>query len=144
MKKTLVLGLVALLSTSSFAAVVKTRDAEADCTLYKVVQADDNGKVKVKAGEVVVSIKDAYGLSFQDMEINFDTREVLVQPTINIIMGFNRPLTEKKSVISSENPDFTYLINQLNRKVNLFEKVCITSDNKIAYAKMFEQQESQK
>jgi hypothetical protein len=140
MKKTLILGLVALISTASFAAVVKTRDADTGCTLYKVVPADDNGKVKVKAGEVVVSIKDAYGLSFQDMEINFDSREVLVQPTINIVLGLNRPLIGKKAIISADNKDFTYLINQLNRKVNLFEKVCITSDNKIAYAKMFEQQ----
>jgi hypothetical protein len=75
-------------------------------------------------------------MSFRDMEVNFETREVMVQPIMNIVLGFNRPLTETKLAIAEGNKDFTYLINQLNRNVLLFEKVCITRDGKIEYAKM--------
>jgi hypothetical protein len=126
-----------LLSTGH-AAVVKNRDSEESCTLYRVINSDSSGKINLNNDEVIVDAKDAYGLTFQDMEVNFDTREVLVQPMINIILGFNRPLTTSKAVIPSTHPDFNFLINQVNRKLFVFEKVCITDDNKIAYATLFE------
>lgn len=138
MKKALFLALITIISTSGFAAVVKSRDAGESCTLYKVVSPDENGKLKLNSSEIIVTQKDAYGLSFQDMEVNFDTREVLIQPTINIVLGFNIPLIPSKASIPADHPDFNFLINQLNRKLYVFEKVCITNDNKIAYAKMFE------
>ena len=139
MKKTLLLSLLATLMTSSAgASIVKGYDAEKSCVLYRVAPADDNGKVKLQSNEVIIYDKDAFGLSFQDMEINFEKREVLVQPTINILFGFNRPLINDKAIISAENPDFNFLINQLNRKLYVFEKVCI-GDGKIVYAKMFEE-----
>jgi hypothetical protein len=139
MKTVLLLSLLATLITSASASVVKGFDAEKSCVLYKVLPAptDSKVKVKLKAGEVIIYDKDAYGLSFQEMEVNFDNREVLVQPTINIILGFNRPLINGKAIIEAENPDFNFLINQLNRKLYVFEKICI-ADGKIIYAKMFE------
>ncbi|MBC7537745.1 MAG: hypothetical protein H7281_02925 [Bacteriovorax sp.] len=140
MKTALLLSLLATLITSKVqASVVKGFDAEKSCVLYRVLPAptDSKVKVKLKTGEVIVYDKDAYGLSFQDMEVNFDNREVLIQPTINIVLGFNRPLIQGKAIIEAENPDFNFLINQLNRKLYVFEKVCI-ADGKIIYAKMFE------
>ena len=127
--------LFSLITTSAFAAVVKGYDAEKSCDLYRVPSTDSNGKIIINAGEVVISTREAYGLSFRDMEVNFDTREVLVQPTINIILGFNRPLIEGKGIIAEDNADFKYLINQLNRNLLLFDKMCIAG-NKIIYAKM--------
>lgn len=138
MKKSLFLALFAtLIQGAALASVVKGYDTEKGCDLYRVIQAETNGNYKPGVGEVIIYSKEVYGLSFQDMEINFDAREVLVQPTMNIIMGANRPLTATKSIISSDHQDFNFLINQLNRKIYVFEKICI-GEGKIVYAKMFE------
>jgi len=139
MKKTLILALLTIISTSGFAAVVKGHDNENACTLYKIMPSDSLGKVSLADEEVVINTKEAYGLSFTEMEVNFDNREVLIQPTINILLGLNRPLISTKASIPADHADFNFLINQLNRKILLFEKICITQDNKIAYAKMFEE-----
>lgn len=129
--------LITFLSATAQAAVVKGQDSENACVLYRVVSADSSGRISRANNEVIVYAKEVYGLSFQDMEINFDNREVLVQPTMNVVMGINRPLISKKAVISSDHKDFNFLINQLNRKLYVFEKICI-NDGKIVYAKMFE------
>lgn len=111
-----------------------------------MVNADENGKLKIASDEVIVNQKEAYGLSFVDMEIDFDNQSVFVQPTINVVMGLNRPLINGKGIIKADNPDFNFLINQLNRKLYVFEKICIGDNNVIAYANMFEnkQDENQK
>ncbi|MFA6238352.1 MAG: hypothetical protein WC635_13550 [Bacteriovorax sp.] len=138
MKKLLAITLVTILASSSaFSAVVKSYDTEKNCDLYTVVQPDEKGKIKLKPTEVITYSKDVYGLSFQEMEINFENREVLVMPIMNVVFGINRPLTATKTSISADNEEFNFLINQLNRKLYVFEKVCI-GDNKIVYAKMFE------
>lgn len=144
MKKLLFLMLIAALTQVGHAAVTKKRDLDENCTLYKVVSSDANGKIKLTSGEVIVYQKDAYGLTFNDMEVNFDNREVLVQPMINVVFGFNRPLINAKASIKEENKDFNFLINQLNRKLYVFEQICISDKNVIEYAKMFEPEEQQK
>ncbi len=126
-----------LLSFNAFSAVVKSNDAERGCTLFQSVTAEENGNVILQPGQVLVSSKNTYGLSFTDMEIDFDRREVRVQPMINIVLGFNRMLTPAKAIIRQDNPEFSFLINQLNRKISLFEKICINSSNEIEYAKFF-------
>lgn len=138
MKKLIVVMILAVVTQAGHAAVTKKRDALNNCTLYKVVSPDANGKIKLSAGEVIINQKDAYGLSIVDMEIDFSNREVKVQPQINVVLGLNRNLTNAKAVISAENPEFQFLINQLNRKVMLFEQMCISDSNEIEYAKMFE------
>ena len=138
MKKTVLLTfLISLITTTAWSAVVKGYDAEKACDLYRIAKTDANNKVIINAGEVLLTAREAYGLSFRDMEINFNNREVLVQPTINIVLGFNRPLLNEKVAIEESNPDFTNLINQLNRHVMLFEKMCI-GNGKVVYAKMYE------
>ena len=138
MKKLLVLSCILLSTTSAFASVAKSYDAEQGCDLYRAVQSDENGKPgKLNTNETIFINREVYGMAFESMEVNFDNREVLVQPMANIILGFNKPLTAKKTAIAEDNKDFNFLINQLNRKISLFEKVCITRDGKIAYAKMF-------
>lgn len=139
MKKVFALTLLAsLFICSAQAAVVLGYDSGKGCDLYRAVQADANGKVILGSNETIVSSKEVYGLSLQDMEINFESREVLVTPMINVVMGFNRPLIKAKAIIPADHKDFSFLINQLNRKINLFEKICINND-RIVYAKMFEQ-----
>lgn len=138
MIKTILLGLLAAhIASPASATVVKGYDDENSCELYRVALADSNGKIKIEPHEVVIFAKEAYGLSFQNMEVNFDKREVLVQPMINVLIGFNRPLINTKAIIAAENPEFYFLINHLNRKLSAFEKICI-SNKKIIYAKMFQ------
>lgn len=135
-KSLLLLAWVTLFTSSSFASVVKGHDEENMCVLYRVAQADINGQIKLNPNEVIISAKEVYGFSFQEMEIDFDRREVLVQVTMNIVMGINRPLLGSKTTLSSDHQDFNFLVNQLNRKVSLFEKICI-NDGKVIYAKQF-------
>lgn len=130
---------ISIFSISANSAVVKGYDQDSRCDLYKVVTPDSSGKIRTQADETIIYAKDVYGFSFQDMEINFDNKEVLVTPIINIVLGLNRPLINAKAIIESDHKDFKFLINQLNRKINLFEKVCI-SNSHIVYAKVFEPQ----
>ncbi|MDO9181909.1 MAG: hypothetical protein Q7U04_05855 [Bacteriovorax sp.] len=138
MKITLLLGiLTSMISFSAFAKIAQSFDAEKSCVLYRVAPADESGKVILQEGEVIIYDKDAYGISLTDMEIDFAKHEVLVQPTINVIFGFNRALIEGKASIAANNPEFNFLINQLNRKLYVFEKICIY-EGFIIYANMFE------
>jgi hypothetical protein len=136
MKCTIAL-LIAFFTASAFSAVVKSTDAQNGCDLYQAVQEDSNGRIVLAPGQALVSSKRVYGLSFLDMEVDFDRQEVLVQTTMNVVMGLNRELMQGKSSIKKDNADFNFLINQLNRKLSLFEKICITSKNEIMYAKFF-------
>ena len=136
MKTLLAMGLLLTLSTPAFAAVVKTYDAEQSCDLYKVENVEST-----KLTGTVVFPKAVYGPTFENLEVNFENREAKVQVTMNIVMGINRPLMKDKLSISADNVNFTSLINQVNRKVFLLEKICISSDNKIVYAKQFETKE---
>jgi hypothetical protein len=141
MKTTIALTLLlsSFISTATFATVVKSYDADKSCDLYKVIKPDSNGRITIKPGEEVLTKREAYGFSFREMEVNFNNREVLVQPMINIVLGLNRALTSDKVAIAENNPEFTGLINQLNRHILLFEKICI-SNGKITYAKNYEEQ----
>jgi hypothetical protein len=138
MNKILLLASIFLtISAETHASVFKSFDQDATCDLYRVVQAENNKVVKPGFGETVITDKEAYGLSFLDMEVDFSNHQVLIQPTINIVLGFNRPLIKTKAIIEETNPEFNFLINQLNRKIFLFEKICLR-ENIVIYAKMFE------
>lgn len=135
MNKSLIIMVVAsFLSSSLYASVVKGLDTQNSCDLYRVIKPDTI--LKKTTNEEVIFAKEVYGLSIQDLEINFDNREVSVQPKINVLLGLNRNLTEDKMIISSNHENFNFLINQINRKIYLFEKICI-KDGKLVYASGF-------
>jgi hypothetical protein len=140
--KFLALSLTALLLTSaSFAAVVTSSDNENHCTLYQAVSENENGQIVMQEGQRLLSSKRVYGLSFVDLEIDFDRREARVQTMMNVVLGFNRMLVPQKSVIREDNPQFTFLLNQINRKLALFEKICVSADNEIVYANFYPTEE---
>lgn len=138
MKKVLLVGFITLMSTTSFSAVIKSYDKSNSCTLFKVLSTDENGDLKLKEGEKIENDREAYGFSFKDMEIDFERKEVLVQPMINITLGFNKALIAKKVRILADNQKFNFLINQLNRNLLLLESVCISRDQTVVYSTMFE------
>lgn len=139
MKKLLIA--LALVSTTSFAAVVKSTDSVNQCSLYQVIPNDENGGYTMSEGQILVSPRSIYGLAFESMEVDFDQRKVMVQPMMNIVLGINKPLLPFKVSIHEQNPNFNFLINQLNRKIYAFEKVCIDNKNEVIYAEFFPTEE---
>lgn len=134
MKTILVMGLLTLTS-SAFATVVKSQDAKKGCTLYRVIHKESKPQAK---NESVFLNKEVYGIGFENMEIDFDNREARVDVVMNVVLGFNRNIAETKSTISADNAQFGTLVNQLNRKVSLLERVCLNANNEIIYAKTVE------
>ena len=133
MKAYLLLGSL-LFCTSAFSSVVKSVDAEKKCNIYRVATEEN----PALANEVVINDTDVYGLSIQNIEVDFKHKDVTVDAMLNVILGLNRKLLNDRVTINSKNPDFTFLINQLNRKLFVFERMCITDSNELIYAKMFE------
>lgn len=129
--------LTALISSSAFSAVVRSKDYSKNCVLYRVTTE----KAPKQARETVIIEKEAYGLSTEDMEVDFDAREVKVNLTANIVFGFNRVLATKARILEG-NTDFKNLTNQLNRKVMLLERACVDSQNEIVYARPFPTEET--
>lgn len=138
------IALALLLSTVSSlasAAVATSTDHENQCTLYQAVAENDNGDIVLQPGQRLFSSKRVYGLSFLDLEIDFDRREARVQTMMNVVMGLNRNLLPQKSVIRADHPEFNFLVNQINRRLVLFEKICVGSENEIVYAKYYPTEE---
>lgn len=130
-----------LLSSHSFGAMVTAHDSERGCTLYQAVKENEDGQVVLEAGQRLLSSKRVYGLSFLDLEIDFDKHEARVQTMMNVILGLNRMLIPQKTIIRADHPEFTQLINQVNRRIALFEKICVTSENELVYASFFPAEE---
>jgi len=126
------------LTISAQAKVVSMKDHDNKCTLYRVTTEETPALDE----EAIITDKDAYGFTFQDMDVSFKNNTVTVQPMINVVLGFNRALTNDKAIIKASNPEFKFLVNQLNRKIYALEKVCINSKNEIIYAKQFESTQS--
>jgi hypothetical protein len=134
------LVLAIVFSTSVFSSVVSSYDRDSDCVVYRVT-SDETPKGQ---GENYFFDKEVYGFSLQNMSIDFESRTVNVDSVMNVIMGFNRPLLPGKLLISGDNPEFNFLINQLNRKLYLFEKMCIRKGNQLIYARMLEVKDTAK
>jgi hypothetical protein len=134
MKLTLTIIFI-LFSTTTFSAVVKKSDRKNGCILYRIIEKDSI--IQKQKDEVIVSDKSVYGISLTNLDIDFATKEVTVDVILNVVLGLNKPLLNSRSTIHSQNPNFNILINQLNRKLYVFEKICITKSNEIIYADFF-------
>ncbi|MBC7429020.1 MAG: hypothetical protein H7336_10435 [Bacteriovorax sp.] len=134
MKTILVIGLLTLSSTA-FSSVVKSYDSAKSCNLYRVVSETSKAK---QNNETVIFDKAVYGLALEDLDVDFDNHQAKAQVIMNIIMGFNRPVVEGQLAIEEGNPQFKMLINQVNRKLSMLERVCISADKRIVYGKVME------
>lgn len=142
MKNILASILFLVFSNAAFGEVLKSQDQDQHCTLYQVASKDENGQIRISPDQTVISDRTLYGFSFHNMEIDFQNKLVFVDIVQNIVLGFDRPLLNHKGVISANNKSFNFLINQLNRSVIIFEKVCIAEDFSIVYANLFESAKS--
>lgn len=136
MKTILMIGLLSL-SVTAQSAVVKSYDTVHGCNLYRVVETDNENQLKINSDDVVIYPKAVYGLSLSELEIDFNNREAKAQIYMNVVLGLNRTLVSKKSVVEADNEQFNLIINQVNRKLYLMEKICLTSENKISYVTLF-------
>jgi hypothetical protein len=135
MKKNLLISLgVILLSLNSLAEVVTSLDPENSCTVFRVPRENK----PIQSGESVLIQKPVYGLSLKNAKVDFENNLVEVDVLVRIVMGFNFNLTQKPVIIKPENKNFDFLVNQLNRTVFLFEKVCISNSNELLWASFFE------
>ena len=123
-----------ILSTafSSFGAVAVSADAKNGCLVYRVTSPEKPRLAK----EAVVEQKELYGLTIKDMLIDFNAKTVSFEVTKRIVLAFDRPLLEGRVFVRAENPNFNFLVNQLNRDLFTFDKVCITPQNELIWATM--------
>ena len=135
MKKFILITLSALLtSLNSFAEVVTSLDNENSCIVFRV----PTEKLPIQTNEKLVIEKPVYGLSLKNAKVDFEKNLVEVDVLVRIVLGINFNLTKKPVVIKAENKNFEFLVNQLNRSVFLFDKVCITESNELVWATFFE------
>lgn len=127
-----ILLLVLSASLTSFGAIVTSHDGKHSCTVYRAT-SEEQPKL---ASEGVVEPRNVYGLTIKNILIDFDTKTVSVEITKRIVLGFDRPLLEQRAEIKASNPNFKYLVNQLNRDLFTFDKVCITDQNELIWATM--------
>jgi hypothetical protein len=124
------LFLILSVSLSSFGAIVVSTDLNNQCVIYRVTDAGE----KNLAAEDVIEDRELYGLTIKDIKFDFEKKSATVEITKRIVLAFDRPLFEKPVVIKAENPNFTFLVNQLNRDLSTFDKVCVNNLHELVWA----------
>lgn len=105
-------------------------DSKNECVVYR----NTSKEKPIQAGETLINDKTSYGYTMQNLVIDFENEVVKVDIVNRIALGFNRSLVSGSVFIRASNPNFKALINQLNRVLFTFEKVCITSQNELMWA----------
>jgi len=118
-------------SASSFAIVFQSQDRARSCTLFR---AASEAAPQAATNETQYNDREVRGFILRNMEVDFVRQVVTVEVVQSVVMGLNRPLVSGRSTISSKNPEFKKLINQLNRSVLSLDAICINSKNEIVYA----------
>ena len=115
---------------SSFASVVTSFDEKNNCILYRATSVEN----PTRKNEILFAEKSSYGFTLQKLEIDFQNEIAKLEIVNRVVLGFNSLLTEEKVFVRSQNPDFNFLINHLNRSVHTFDQVCVTSNNELKWA----------
>jgi hypothetical protein len=116
------------------ADVVTSSDAKNNCTVYRIPKESK----PLQADEKLLIERPVYGLSLHNAKIDFEKKLVEVDVLVRIVFGINFNLNSKPVIIKPENKNFEFLVNQLNRSLFLFEKVCISESNELVWASFFE------
>lgn len=123
-----------IFNSNAYAELVSSFDDTNKCVIYRTTTE----KNPILSTEKILSPKGVYGFSLKNADIDFENKSVHVDIWVRIIMGLNYNLTSKPVEIKSSNPNFNFLINQLNRAIFLFEKVCVSEKNELIWATFFE------
>lgn len=136
------LALIASLNAHSM--ITRQYDRASDCELYSVVNKERNSngdyvlERQLKASETVVDDRTHYGLETKNLSIDFDQRKASFEIISQVAFGFNKNLLESDGAqvsISADNAQFGQAINQVNRKLFSFSKVCLDQNNEVIYLK---------
>jgi len=122
-----------LISHWALASVAESIDSEKGCTLYRATSE----ATPISGSESIFSSKEVYGFSFQNLEIDFNSKSVSVEPIMHVVLGFNKNLLGKRVRLNPKNPQFNFMINQLNRRILLLETICVNSKSEVVYVKEF-------
>lgn len=112
------------------AQIVKSLDTAKSCTLYRLVTQDK----PMLASEQMAYDYSVYGMSIRNLEVDFNKKIVTVDAFANLVLAIDRPFIPGRIQILPSNPDFKFLINQLNRKFILFDALCISAKSELVYA----------
>jgi hypothetical protein len=129
---------ILILGFQAQALVTKGTDRVAKCTSYQVIEAgtaetDDLISRIIKEGGEVASEKSTYGLSFKNLRIDFEKRQVKVDVMQRVVMGFNKVLI-RDLVISADNQDLERQVNKLNYDMTLMREVCVGPNKELVRA----------
>lgn len=131
--KSILLALAATLSFISapaLADLVKQVDDKNGCTIYRSTSEEKPATLD----ETVVSDVTLYGFVLRNMDIDFNRKQVTVDIVMSVVLGRNKNLTTGRAFIRSDNPQFHFLLNQLNRNILNLDRVCVTEKNELVYA----------
>lgn len=130
MLKSLIIGSMTLLTlTQAQAAVVRIQERE--CTNYTI---NDSGKLS--EDEVMVLNKRVYGLYIDDMNVDFDNRQVKFDLRAAVILGLNRNVLRNQIKINDSHPRFKKFVNLLNKDLHLLHEVCLNRDYEVVRFKL--------
>lgn len=122
--KTLKILLVALIASTSMAAIYKVK--EKNCTKYMVTnEGPVNG--------IEVSARDTHGMYLKNMTIDFDNGFAQFDLKSAIILGFNRKVVDGKIRISQDHPEFNEFINLLQKDLFFISEICIDKNEVISF-----------
>ena len=122
---------------SSQALVLSSFDEVNNCsliTVLKKVKNQDGDRVyprDISSDETVISKKSSYGIALEDIKVDFDNKLVSANLEIRLVLAKDIDQTIQ---IKSDNPKFNELISYHNHSLNLWDKVCLDSDNNLIYA----------
>lgn len=133
--------LTALLAVSPLVGhsmVTERYDHEQDCTRYAIVNKERNSagvlvlERELLANETIVDDRVHYGLSTQNLKVDFDERVARMEIISHVTLGRNQNLAGKDVLVELEadHPKFDQILNTLNRRLFLFSEVCLR-DGKI-------------
>jgi hypothetical protein len=123
------IGMVASLSQ---AALISRHNQDLRCTEYQVLhnEYDKEGNLVVphienaiKEGAVLVNNYNLWGLTLENMKVDFEGRFVTMNVVQKVVLGFNRVLMSVR--LYDDNPKFEEYLNKVNYDFLIARKMCI-------------------
>lgn len=123
-------------------AVSVRYDEVMDCQRYNVINEvrNDAGELILERdlfpGEEIIDKRIHYGLSTANLTINFDERKAEVEIIKHVALGVNKNLLGEQTKVSMDanHPQLESFLNTLNRRVFLFDDVCVRGSEVIEFS----------
>lgn len=123
---------VAVSGSLSRAALISRQNQELNCTEYQVLhnEYDNDGKLivphienAISAGAVLVNNYNLWGLTLEDVQVDFEGRFVTMNVVQKVVLGFNRVLMRIR--LYDDNLNFDQYLNKVNYDFLISRKMCI-------------------